>query len=127
MVVRSKRVKQPAVRHAISLHRKPCWRKWWSSLFLKEIIVLLCTTKGGSLFHSFTTSLVKKNLVQSRCSCLHLSFTPLLLVCEESSIKKSLLASIFVGPLSISKHYEFSSETSFLEREQVKSCQALLV
>ncbi len=73
-------------------------------MFLKEFIVLRSTTEGGSLFHSLTTSLVKKNLVQSRCNCLRLSFTPLILVRDESLIKNSLLASTFVNPLSILKH-----------------------
>ncbi len=109
------------------LYRRPCWRRWWSSLCLKEFIVLHFITVSGSVFHSLTMSLVKNNLVQSRCSCLHLSFIPLLLVRDELSIENSLLASTFLNPLSILKHYEFSSETSFLEREQFKSCQPLLV
>ena len=88
----------------IYTYRRPCWRRWWSSLFLKESIVVHCTTEGGSLFHSLTTSLAKKNLVQSSCTCLHLSFIPLLRVRDELSIENSLLASTFVNPLSILKH-----------------------
>ncbi len=65
-------------------------------LVLQEFIVLHCTMEGGSLFHSLTTSLVKKNLVQSRCGCLHFSFTPLLLVRDESSIKNSLIISVHI-------------------------------
>ncbi len=93
------------------LYRKPCWRRRWSSLFLKEFIMLHCTTEGGSSFYSLTTSLVKKNLVQTRCSYLHLSFTLLLLVRDESPIKNSLLAFTFVNPLYILKH-----STSFPRR-----------
>ena len=79
-------------------------RRWWSSLFLNEFIVSQCTTEGGSLFHSLTTSLVKKNLVQSNWTCLHLSFNPLVLVRDVLSIENILLASTFVNPLSILKH-----------------------
>ncbi len=69
-----------------------------------EFIVSHCTTEGGSLFHSLTTSFVKKNFVLSSCTCLHQSFTPLLLVRDVSSTVNSLLASTLVKPLSILKH-----------------------
>ena len=62
------------------------------------------TTDGGSLFHSRTTTLVKKNLVQSEFTCLHLSFTPLFLVRKVSSIINNVDLSTFVKPLSILKH-----------------------
>ncbi len=105
-----------------SLYLKPCWRKWWSSLFLKEFIVLHCTTEGGSLFHFLKMSLVKKNFVQSRCIFLHLSFTPLLLVRDESSVKNSLLASTFINPLSILKHsVSFPQRWHFLREDKFSS------
>ena len=73
-------------------------------MFLNEFIVFHCTIEGGSLLHSLTTSLVKKNLVQSSWTCLHLSFTPLFLVRDVLSIENILLASTFVNPLRILKH-----------------------
>ncbi len=60
------------------------------------------TLHHGPLSHDVIA--VKRNLVQSRCNCLHLTFALLLLVHDESSIKNSLLASTFVYPLSILKH-----------------------
>ncbi len=89
-------------------------------MFLNEFIVSRCTTESGSLLHSLTTSLVKKNFVQSSWTCLHLSFTPLLFVRGVLSIENILLASTFVNPLRILKHsiifprsLRFSKENKF--------------
>ncbi len=73
-------------------------------MFLKEFIVSHCTTEDGSLFHSLTTSLAKKNFVQSSWTFLHLSFIPLFLVRDVLSVENNLLASTFVYPLRILKH-----------------------
>ncbi len=73
-----------------------------SSLFLKKIIVLHCTTEGGSLFYYLKTLLVKKNLVQLSSFCLYLNLISLLPVPDKSSIENRLFASTFVNTLSSS-------------------------
>ncbi len=72
-------------------------------LVLKESTVLHWITEGGNLFHSRTTTLLKKNLVQSEFTCLHLSFMPLFLVRKVSSIINNIDLSTLVK-LSILKH-----------------------
>ncbi len=52
-------------------------------LSLTELLVLQCTSEGGSSFHSLTSSSVGENFVQSSCICLHLGFTMLFLVRDE--------------------------------------------
>ncbi len=89
---------------------------------LNEFIVPHCTIEGGSLFHSLTTSLVKNNFVQS--SCLHLSFTPLLLVRGVLSIENILLAYTFVNFLRILKHSIFFPRSLRFSRETF-SCASL--
>ena len=56
----------------------------------------------------------------SHCTCLHLSFTPLLLVRDELSVENSLSPSTLMKPLSISKRsislplsQRFSRESRF--------------
>ena len=119
-------VKQPAVRQVQFTHYRISWlRRWWSSLFLNEFIVSHCTTEDGSLFHSLTTSLVKKNLVQSSWTCLLLSFIPLVLVRDVLSIENILLASTFVNPLSILKHSIIFPRSRRFSRENRCNCANL--
>ncbi len=88
--------------------------------FVLERVCRITRTEGGSLFHSLTTSLVKNNLAQSCCTCLHLSFTPLLLVRDVSSTENSLLASTLVKPFSILKHsINLTSVPPLIERKQI--------
>ena len=68
-----------------------------------EFIVLHCITEDANLFDSLTTSLAKKNSLLPSCMCLHLSFTPLLLVLDELQLRTALCASILVKPLDILK------------------------
>ena len=68
-------------------------------MFLNEFIVLHCTTEGGSLFHSLTTSLVEKNLVQASWTCVLRSFTPLVLVRDVLSIEITVIGPDLTGLL----------------------------
>ena len=80
-------------------HRVPlpdqtlCQRKWWSSLFLNESIMLRCIMKGKSLFLSRSMLLVKKDLYSlfEYFYCLVLPPTPC------SSIGIMLFSLIFVN------------------------------
>ena len=90
-----------------------------SSFTLNELIEVHSATEDGSLFHSLTTLFVKKNLVQSSCTCLHLNSIPVFLVREESSIRNNL----FVNPLCILKHsISFPLRRRFF-RENKFSCE----
>lgn len=46
------------------------------SLFLKKSVELHSTVDGGNLFQSQATALVKKYMVESECTSLHISLAP---------------------------------------------------
>ncbi len=70
-------------------------------------------------YSTLTMSLVKKNLVQSRCMCLYLSFTLLILVRGESSVKKFICINICKHLKHFETLCEISLETVFIKRKQV--------
>lgn len=99
-VVKTNVAKQSAAPQEIYSYRIP-WLRRWSSLFLNEFISLHdCRWK----LLPRPNQVIVENLVLFSCTCLHLSFSLLLLVCDGLSITENSFVSTFVKPLSSLKH-----------------------